>query len=58
MLLCCTILPEDKLYICGEVPVAAGTCGNSPAVLLQRTSLPEDSGTDGTLPVEWLLPVG
>ena len=58
MLLCCTILPEDKLYNCGEEPAAAGTCGNSPVVLLQRTSLLEDSDSEGALPVEWLLPVG
>lgn len=51
MLLCCTILPEDKLYICGEAPVAG------PVVLLQRTSLPADSDTEGALPVEWLLPM-
>ena len=62
MLLCCTILPEDKLYICGKAPVAAGTCGGSPVaagpvVLLQRTSLPADSDTEGALPVEWLLPM-
>lgn len=50
------------MYICGEAPVAAGTCGGSPVaagpvVLLQRTSLPADSDTEGALPVEWLLPM-